>query len=141
MFRPHTHFNPPADSFEYMKKANRSLITAIQIETPQAAAIVDEIAAIEGIDMLYIGPTDLKANLQWCNGEIADDKLKQISTQTARACQRYGKIAGHHCTVEEISQLYRKGFSVFGYAAASRLLATGAEDFIKQARKAESDGQ
>jgi len=137
MFRPHTHFNPPADSFEYMKKANRSLITAIQIENPQITAEIDEIVSMKGVDMVYIGPSDLKANLS-CGGESVERVVRQIRTQTINACKRAGKIAGSHCAIEDITNLRREGFSVLGYAAASRLLATGAEDFIKQARKAEN---
>jgi 2-keto-3-deoxy-L-rhamnonate aldolase RhmA len=141
MLRPHTQFQPPADSFDYMESANRTLLTAVQIETPQAAAMVEEIAATDGVDMLYIGPVDLKTNLNFCNGDNADEKLKQCSEQTAKACKKHGKIAGHHCRIEEIASLHRLGFSVLGYAAAARLLATGAEDFIKRAGKAISDSQ
>ena len=134
MFRPHTQFNPPADSFEYMKKANSTLITAIQIETLQASSIVDKIAATEGVDMVYIGPTDLKTNLHFYKDNNIDEKLKQISIQTVQACHKHSKIAGYHCAVEDIPQLCSLGFNVFGYAAASRLLASGAKDFIEQAR-------
>jgi 2-keto-3-deoxy-L-rhamnonate aldolase RhmA len=48
---------------EYAATANRELVVAVQIETRAGLDAVEEIAAIEGIDMLYVGPFDLSHNL------------------------------------------------------------------------------
>ncbi|KAM0342014.1 hypothetical protein ACHAPU_009742 [Fusarium lateritium] len=48
---------------EYMKSANETIITMIQIETRQGVENVNEIAAIPGIDMLFIGTNDLTQSL------------------------------------------------------------------------------
>ncbi|KAM0429546.1 hypothetical protein ACHAQK_011033 [Fusarium lateritium] len=48
---------------EYMKSANETIITMIQIETRQGVENVDEIAATPGVDMLFIGPNDLAQSL------------------------------------------------------------------------------
>lgn len=63
---------------EYIRNANRTLITAVQIETPEAVENVDEIAAVEGIDALFIGPNDLALSLlgyvpaRWDEQEFLD---------------------------------------------------------------------
>lgn len=44
---------------EYLQQANDALLTIVQIETKEALESVDEIAAVEGIDALFIGPFDL----------------------------------------------------------------------------------
>jgi 4-hydroxy-2-oxoheptanedioate aldolase len=46
-------------STEYLQQANHSLLTIVQIETKEALDTVDEIAAVDGIDALFIGPVDL----------------------------------------------------------------------------------
>lgn len=46
-------------STEYLQQANQALLTIVQIETKEALDTVDEIAAVEGIDALFIGPVDL----------------------------------------------------------------------------------
>jgi len=48
-----------ADPLEYLEQSNRETFLAIQIEDREAVDSVDEIAAIEGVDGLFIGPADL----------------------------------------------------------------------------------
>ena len=52
-------FNPMPSFTEYLQQANSALLTMVQIETQEALEQVDEIAAVEGIDVLFIGPFDL----------------------------------------------------------------------------------
>ena len=43
----------------YVNDANRETFIVLQIETPEALANVDEIAAVDGVDGLFVGPADL----------------------------------------------------------------------------------
>lgn len=52
-------FKPVPTFTEYLQQANDTLLTMVQIETQEALDAVDEIAAVEGIDVLFIGPFDL----------------------------------------------------------------------------------
>lgn len=52
-------FNPMPTSDEYLQQANDSLLTLVQIETQSALDNLEEIAAVEGIDLLFVGPFDL----------------------------------------------------------------------------------
>lgn len=48
---------------EYMKSANETILTMIQIETRAGVQNVDEIAAVPGVDLVFIGPNDLAQSL------------------------------------------------------------------------------
>ncbi|CAK7199873.1 hypothetical protein SEUCBS139899_002559 [Sporothrix eucalyptigena] len=48
---------------EYMLSANETIITMVQIETKAGVENVDEIAAVPGIDMVFVGPNDLAQSL------------------------------------------------------------------------------
>ena len=48
----------------YIADANRETFIVAQIETPEAVANADEIAAVEGIDALFVGPADLGLRLE-----------------------------------------------------------------------------
>lgn len=48
---------------EYMKSANETILTMIQIETRAGVENVDEIAAVPGVDLIFIGPNDLAQSL------------------------------------------------------------------------------
>lgn len=52
-------FHPMPTFTEYLQQANDALLTMVQIETKEALDAVDEIAAVKGIDVLFIGPFDL----------------------------------------------------------------------------------
>ncbi|KAF5592629.1 zinc-binding protein [Fusarium subglutinans] len=52
-------FHPEPSFSEYLQQANDSLLTIVQIETREALESIDEIAAVDGIDVLFIGPFDL----------------------------------------------------------------------------------
>ncbi|KAG4253945.1 2,4-dihydroxyhept-2-ene-1,7-dioic acid aldolase [Fusarium proliferatum] len=56
-------FKPVPTSDEYLQQANDSLLTLVQIETKSALDNLEEIAAVEGIDVLFIGPFDLGESL------------------------------------------------------------------------------
>ncbi|KAL2789183.1 Pyruvate/Phosphoenolpyruvate kinase-like domain-containing protein [Aspergillus keveii] len=47
----------------YMKTANETLITCLQIETKTGVENIDEICAVSGVDMIFIGPNDLALSL------------------------------------------------------------------------------
>jgi 4-hydroxy-2-oxoheptanedioate aldolase len=48
---------------DYFESANSELVTVIQIECREAIEAVEEIAAIDGVDVLFIGPLDLSISL------------------------------------------------------------------------------
>lgn len=60
-------FNPVPTFTEYLQQANNALLTIVQIETKEALASVEEIAAVDGVDVLFIGPFDLGESLAKAN--------------------------------------------------------------------------
>ena len=114
LLRGHTRHRPtkPAD---FMAEANRDLFTIIQIELAGAVSLVEEIAALQGVDALYIGPGDLSVDLgvpgQWSSPPVMD-----AIRRTADACRACGKIMGCHVDqVTDIPRLREQGVQMFGY--------------------------
>lgn len=48
---------------EYLQEANREILVGVQIETREAIENIDAIAAVPGLDLLFVGPTDLHLSL------------------------------------------------------------------------------
>jgi 2-dehydro-3-deoxyglucarate aldolase/4-hydroxy-2-oxoheptanedioate aldolase len=78
---------------QFAVESNRDHLVAIQIETLGALNEVDEIAAINGVDLLFVGPSDLSQELgilgQWDN-----EKLWEAIGKVQAACQKHGKHCG-----------------------------------------------
>lgn len=72
------------------------LLVVAQIETLEAAACADEIAAVDGIDLLFFGPDDMKVRMGIpINTPINEnDELRKAMAQTATAARNAGKFAG-----------------------------------------------
>lgn len=77
----------------YFKQANDSLLTVVQIETRESVERAEEIAAVKGVDVLFIGPLDLSVNLDMTGKYEHPDFLKAMDT-VATACRKNGKTAG-----------------------------------------------
>ena len=77
----------------YHRAAHESTCVIVQIETRSACAQIEAIAAVEGIDGIFIGPSDLAADL----GHLANPRHPEVQAAIADACARIraaGKGAG-----------------------------------------------
>jgi 2-keto-3-deoxy-L-rhamnonate aldolase RhmA len=127
---------------DYIKTANDNVIGIAQIESKEALAHLDEIAAIDGIDVLFIGPSDLSADLgifaQFDN-PIYINAIKAI----VAAAQRAGKATGillANANDYQIYYNYGVRFIVCGsdsgfVADSARALAGRLNEAMKNIRK------
>lgn len=74
---------------QFIADANREHFVAIQIETLGALEDADAIAAIDGVDLLFIGPADLSMALGVV-GQFHSDKLWEAIGRVAAACKHHG---------------------------------------------------
>lgn len=81
------------DFEEYYAHAHERLVTAIQIETAEAVRNCDEIAAVDGADVLFVGPADLSYNMGIRDQLESPQFLDALATVSA-AARRHGKAAG-----------------------------------------------
>ncbi|UCG09117.1 MAG: hypothetical protein JSV83_10870 [Desulfobacterales bacterium] len=77
----------------YFKQANDNLLTVVQIETKEAVDRAEEIAAVDGVDVLFIGPLDLSVNLDMADN-YEHPQFLQAMDSVAAACRKNGKAAG-----------------------------------------------
>jgi 2-keto-3-deoxy-L-rhamnonate aldolase RhmA len=93
----------------YTDDANRETFLITQVETPGAVANADEIASIEGIDGLFIGPADL--GLRIANAPAGTTLTMEKAIETvAAAAQKHNKVWGITAgSVEEIKRFRAMG--------------------------------
>lgn len=82
-----------SDFDAYFAHAHEWLVTMCQIESPAAVAAAHEIAAVDGVDVLFVGPMDLSANLGR-PGIYTDPHFNELLRQVPVAARRAGKAAG-----------------------------------------------
>lgn len=80
----------PAD---YIEQANRETYLVAQIETPSALENVDAIAAVPGVDVLFLGPGDMSLRLN-CTPGVNDPVMMEVQQKVAAAARKHGKAWG-----------------------------------------------
>ena len=89
---PHLGYRSwPAD--EVRRVFNAATTVVVMLETPEAIANADAIAAVPGVDILHVGATDLCESLG-IPGRLADPALERCFATVVAACRRHGKVAG-----------------------------------------------
>jgi 2-keto-3-deoxy-L-rhamnonate aldolase RhmA len=90
----------------YTDEANRETFLVVQIETLEAVANADAIAAVEGVDGLFVGPGDLGLRIKNSATDMTVDKAMAI---VAEAVKKHGKVwgcpAGDAQRVQELREM------------------------------------
>lgn len=68
-------------------------VVAVMVETPEAVRDADAIAAVTGVDMVLIGPSDLTAEMG-IHGQYENDRFHDAVDSVAAACRTHGVALG-----------------------------------------------
>lgn len=116
----------------YTADANRETFIAIQIETPEALENVEEIAAVQGVDALFVGPGDLGLRLSQCEGG-KQTALHDAIAQVAAAAKKYNIAWGIPAGTPELIKQYREmGAQLLAYGgdfSLTAVLERSSQDF------------
>ncbi|NQV56840.1 MAG: aldolase [Rhodospirillales bacterium] len=72
---------------------NRETLLTVMLETPAAIEAADEIAAVDGVDVVMIGTSDLSAEMG-INGQTSDARIVAAYETVLAACKKHGKWPG-----------------------------------------------
>ena len=98
-----------------MQSANDELLIITQIETAQGLENVEKIAAVEGVDLLWIGQFDLTNSLG-IPGQFDHPLFEDAVKRVAAAAKEHGKTAGIMAlNVEEARRMHQSGFRCLAY--------------------------
>lgn len=110
-------FTPSAwgvNAAEYLKSANENVVVMIQIETKEGVQNVDAIAAVDGIDCLFIGPYDLSLSLGYPPpSPDPHPEVETIIQDILKATHKAGKKCAIFCTSGKQSfKRAKEGFDI-----------------------------
>jgi 2-keto-3-deoxy-L-rhamnonate aldolase RhmA len=85
-------FRAPGNA-EAQVAINAEILTVVMLESPEAVRNADAIAAVAGVDVLFIGTSDLTAELG-ISGQMGHPKVIDAYQAVGDACRRHGKVLG-----------------------------------------------
>ena len=119
----------------YIAEANRKLLTIVQVETEATLDVVDDIAAVDGVDVLFVGPLDLSLSLGILS-QFDHPRFRAALKQVSDAAKNHGKAAGILLgSPDEIEQTIADGFTFIGLGSDGSVLASGLEALAQAFRQ------
>jgi 4-hydroxy-2-oxoheptanedioate aldolase len=122
---------------DYPTAANDTVVRFAMIETAQALDNLDAILSVEGIDAIYIGPSDLSLSLG-CKPvfDDVDPKAAQAMDHILDRAKAHGVVAGVHNGRPDVARARSvKGFRFVTLGSDARLLAAGSQELLSAMRK------
>lgn len=118
----------------YLKEAADMVCTIVQIETPTAVENAAAIAAVPGIDAIFVGPSDLAASMGYPGNSGHADVEAAVNAALA-AAKAAGKPVGTFAkSADDARRRFDQGFQFVTVAADVRLLVQSAEEALRVAR-------
>lgn len=94
----------------YFEKANKRNLCIVQCENIKCLPHLDEITAVPGVDVVFIGPYDLSTTMG-VPGQVAYEKIKEVVDRVLESTKKHGKFAGIYVANAEAAAFYtRLGF-------------------------------
>ena len=121
---------------DYLQHADDTIVRFAMIETRQALDNLDSILSVEGLDAIYIGPSDLSLSLG-CKPamEDAEPLVVQAIQHILDRAKAHQVVAAIHCgTPEGALQRIGMGFQLVTISSDARLLAMGAQAVMAKMR-------
>lgn len=118
---------------DYLAAANRETFLVVQIEEPEVVPHVDAIAAMPGVDVLFVGPGDLSLGLGQ-PGAHAGPEVMRVVEAVGAACRRHGKRAGLPCAADQVPRYRALGYSFFNVISDYRCVVAGLRAALETTR-------
>ena len=127
---------PTFDDPNYVKTANDEILVIAQIETKEAVNNIESIVAVEGIDVTYIGPSDLSASLGHL-GDMTHPDVQSAIDRVHETSRRAGISSGIHLGAgKTLQDRVKEGYNFLTVSSDFGLLQSGALQILKQINKA-----
>jgi 4-hydroxy-2-oxoheptanedioate aldolase len=120
---------------DYHRTAHESTCVLVQVETRAALGEIEAIASVEGVDGIFIGPSDLAADM----GHLANPRHPEVQAAIAEGCARI-RAAGTAAGIltadpDEAVRYFESGFTFVAVGSDVGILARGSEALAARCRE------
>ena len=121
---------------DYGKRANDGIFRMIQLETPAALERLEEIAAVDGVDAIFMGPGDLSSAMGVI-GNVGHTSVQGALKDAAERCRKIGKPIGTvGPTPEMVQDFIGWGYSFVAVASDMGMMMRQANQFFSALKPA-----
>jgi 4-hydroxy-2-oxoheptanedioate aldolase len=119
---------------ELAARVNPTILGVFQVESPAAVESAGELAAIEGVDVLFVGPADL-SHAMGIPGRFDEPSFVAALDRVVGACRAHGKSAGILLKDgASVAASHAQGFTFIGVGSDASFVTSGARQQLAAAR-------
>jgi 4-hydroxy-2-oxoheptanedioate aldolase len=126
-------YGQTAPFHEYVKVANAETLVILQVETVEAISEVLGIARTDGVDVVFIGPTDLSASLG-VPGQAQHPRVREATEKIAAQVAQAGKILGAFASGAESAREWRQRGARYIVTNLETILVPGVRRYLEEVR-------
>ena len=119
---------------EHVNQANDNILVCIQIENVVAIDNLDEILTVDGVDVFFVGPTDLAQSMGHPGNNRHPD-VQRVISETLDRIHTAGKVSGTPGDAEEAARNVDKGVR-YHYTHIPTFMSSYAKHFMKKVNRA-----
>jgi 4-hydroxy-2-oxoheptanedioate aldolase len=121
---------------QYIREANRMTTVVVQVETARSVANLEEILSARGVDVAFVGPSDLTMSMGFLD-DRGNQKVVDAMKTVVAACKKHGVTSGVlAATPEEAKRDLELGFGLIALGSDTRFLLGGARVFLQAVGRA-----
>ena len=117
---------------DYIRAAEDELCVVVQLETRASLAELEAIAAVPGVDALFVGPSDLAADLGH-RGDPRHPEVQAVIADACGRCARLGKPLGTFAPIEDDARRYLDMGVRFAAVGADAVVLRRGADALREA--------
>ncbi len=119
---------------DYVQEANRETLVCVQLEEEEALRNIHDILAVEGVDVFFIGPSDLSQSMGY-PGQSSAPAVREAMDRAFAAIVAAGKVPGSAGNAQAVSGYMARGVRYL-YTHVPTLLASASAEFLKSVKQA-----
>lgn len=121
---------------DYLAEANSAIATLAMIETRAAVEALDDILKVDGLDAVYIGPSDLAISMGYPPTLTPDEpKLVEAIATIREKATAAGRFAGIHCgSPDYVARMLDEGFHLASLSTDTRMFSAMMAEAVEAAR-------
>ena len=115
---------------EYAEQSNRETLVCVQLEEGEAVKNVEQIVGVEGVDVFFVGPSDLSQSLGY-PGRPDTPEVREAMDGVFAAITAAGKVSGSAGNADATRRYLNQGVTYL-YTHLTTLLSSAAESFLDE---------
>ena len=119
---------------DYTRRANAETMLIVHIETAEAVSAVEEYVTVDGVDVFFIGPTDLSHSLGH-PGEPDHPEVQAALERVAEVVVPSDKALGIYAATAEFAVRWRDRGARYFTGGAEALMGRGMQEYLKSLRR------